>query len=88
MICENELALALYDKFPVSKGHVLVIPKRRVHIIPRYKGDVENPKGGVRNLIPNLMKYLAGFLLVLLVSKADALLTVSGGENDRQLPVI
>lgn len=23
-----------------------------VHIIPRYKGDVENPKGGVRHIIP------------------------------------
>lgn len=27
-ICENELAFAIYDKFPVNKGHVLVIPKR------------------------------------------------------------
>ena len=23
-----------------------------VHLIPRYKGDVENPIGGVRNIIP------------------------------------
>ena len=110
MVCENELALAFYDKFPVSKGHVLIIPKRHVpdyfgatneevvaihelvhevkeqldqrynpdgynigvnvglaggqtvfhlhvHVIPRYKGDVENPKGGVRNLMPNLVRY-------------------------------
>ena len=23
-----------------------------IHVIPRYKGDVENPKGGVRGVIP------------------------------------
>ncbi|MBX2867731.1 MAG: HIT family protein [Acidiferrobacterales bacterium] len=28
-----------------------------VHIIPRYKGDVENPKGGVRGVIPQRQKY-------------------------------
>jgi len=26
-----------------------------VHIIPRYKGDVENPRGGVRNIKPALV---------------------------------
>ena len=94
-------AIAFYDKFPVSKGHTLVVPARHVsnyfdlsaeeqcelwdlvnrckgildeefhpdgynvgfnckesagqsighvhiHIIPRYKGDMENPKGGER----------------------------------------
>ena len=28
-----------------------------MHIIPRYKGDVKNPKGGVRGVIPNKQKY-------------------------------
>ncbi len=28
-----------------------------IHLIPRYKGDVENPKGGVRGVIPDKMKY-------------------------------
>ena len=28
-----------------------------IHIIPRYKGDVENPKGGVRGVIPARQKY-------------------------------
>ena len=28
-----------------------------IHLIPRYKGDVENPKGGVRGVIPNKQKY-------------------------------
>lgn len=99
LICKNELARAIYDKFPVNEGHVLIIPKRHiaslfeatpeeiiamselvfqvktiidkkynpdgynigvnvgatagqtifhlhVHIIPRYKGDVPDPRGG------------------------------------------
>jgi diadenosine tetraphosphate (Ap4A) HIT family hydrolase len=28
-----------------------------VHMIPRYAGDVENPKGGVRGVIPSRQKY-------------------------------
>lgn len=28
-----------------------------VHLIPRYKGDVENPRGGVRGVIPSKQKY-------------------------------
>ncbi len=28
-----------------------------MHLIPRYKGDVENPKGGVRGVIPSKQKY-------------------------------
>jgi diadenosine tetraphosphate (Ap4A) HIT family hydrolase len=27
-IAENELAFAIYDHYPVNKGHVLIIPKR------------------------------------------------------------
>ena len=29
-ILENELAYAIYDKYPVGKGHMLFIPKRHV----------------------------------------------------------
>ena len=28
-----------------------------MHLIPRYAGDVENPKGGVRGVIPKKQKY-------------------------------
>jgi diadenosine tetraphosphate (Ap4A) HIT family hydrolase len=28
-----------------------------MHIIPRYTGDVENPKGGVRGVIPSKQSY-------------------------------
>ena len=28
-----------------------------MHLIPRYNGDVENPRGGVRGVIPNKKNY-------------------------------
>lgn len=28
-----------------------------IHVIPRYKGDVENPQGGVRHVIPGKAHY-------------------------------
>lgn len=108
---ENALGYVIYDKFPVSKGHSLIIPKRHVadyfetslnekislqllleeaqknlkekynpegfnigvnignhagqtvnhvhiHLIPRYKNDVPDPTGGVRNIIPEKGNYL------------------------------
>lgn len=109
-ITESALVYAVYDGYPVSKGHVLVIPKRHIsnyfdltaheqkacwlvvnhvkklisnefnpdgfnvgfnvdkaggqsvfhvhiHIIPRYLGDVKNPKGGIRHVIPDKGNY-------------------------------
>ena len=111
IITETEMAYAIFDKYPVSEGHILIIPKRHVgsyfdlsvqehtdcsiiinkikdmlkekykpdgynigvnigkfagqtiehihiHIIPRYKGDVINPVGGIRNVIPEKGNYL------------------------------
>ncbi len=105
LLTESATAYAIYDGYPASKGHVLVIPKRHVsnyfdlpfkeqsacwlmvnkvqeligkefapdgfnvgmninrdagqnvmhaviHIIPRYKGDVIGPRGGIRGVIP------------------------------------
>ncbi|MFN4294804.1 MAG: bifunctional class I SAM-dependent methyltransferase/HIT family protein [Thermoflexales bacterium] len=105
LLTESATCYAMLDKFPVSPGHALVIPKKHVtdyfdlsahtktalwlmvdrvkhllserfkpdgfniginigaaagqtvphahiHVIPRYLGDVENPRGGVRNVIP------------------------------------
>jgi diadenosine tetraphosphate (Ap4A) HIT family hydrolase len=109
-ILENNYAFAIYDQFPVSQGHTLIILKRHVsslfeasseeitsifdlgkqvqkylskqfkpdgynvgfneleaagqsiphchmHIIPRYKGDVKNPRGGIRGVIPGKQNY-------------------------------
>ncbi|MFN7813305.1 MAG: HIT domain-containing protein, partial [Planctomycetia bacterium] len=113
-LCANELAFAIYDRFPVSPGHVLVITRRvvptyfdctaaeqaavmelvgevkrlldarldpkpdgynvgfnagtaagqtvphvHVHVIPRYAGDMPDPRGGVRHVIPEKGNYLA-----------------------------
>lgn len=109
-ILENQLAIAIYDHYPVNKGHVLVIPKRHfasyfeatkeeiiafnalihkvkelldgelkpdgyniginvgesagqtifhlhIHVIPRYFGDVENPRGGIRKFKKPIVEY-------------------------------
>lgn len=33
------------------------IPHVHLHLIPRYKGDVENPRGGIRHIIPGKGNY-------------------------------
>jgi diadenosine tetraphosphate (Ap4A) HIT family hydrolase len=106
----GKLALGLWDGYPVSDGHALLVPKRHVatwfdatleeqaelnaaisiaraiilekyrpdglniginvgeaagqtifhlhvHVIPRYHGDVPNPRGGVRHVIPHKGDY-------------------------------
>ena len=107
---ENELACALEDRYPVTPGHLLVVPKRHsanwfeltdrerqainellllahdwlieryqpagfnigmncgvaagqtvfhthCHLIPRYEGDCDDPRGGVRAVIPDKQRY-------------------------------
>jgi diadenosine tetraphosphate (Ap4A) HIT family hydrolase len=36
------------------------IPHAHIHIIPRYKGDVPDPRGGIRLIIPEKAKYWQG----------------------------
>ena len=110
IVAKNDLCYARWDRFPVSKGHLLIIPFRHTedyfsltqeekraclslideskalieenfrpagynigfnvgeaagqtvmhchcHVIPRYKDDVENPKGGIRGVIPKKKDY-------------------------------
>ena len=33
------------------------VPHIHIHMIPRYTGDMENPRGGVRGVIPHKQKY-------------------------------
>lgn len=33
------------------------IPHLHIHVIPRYQGDVPNPRGGVRNIKPPIVPY-------------------------------
>ncbi len=107
---ESALAGAIWDGFPVSEGHALLVPKRHVgsffelseteqsdmlrllsevhrrlvelhhptgfnvglnigkaagqtvdhahlHVIPRYNGDVRDPRGGIRHVIPTKARY-------------------------------
>lgn len=108
---ENNLALAILDKYPITPGHRLIIPKRHcgsyfklenkeieacnellrtvrnqmmaedpdigdfnigindgplagqtvphchIHLVPRRKGDVGDPRGGIRHIIPGKGKY-------------------------------
>jgi diadenosine tetraphosphate (Ap4A) HIT family hydrolase len=35
------------------------IPHVHIHLIPRYNGDVENPRGGIRHVIPGKGDYLS-----------------------------
>jgi diadenosine tetraphosphate (Ap4A) HIT family hydrolase len=42
----------------VGKMAGQTIPHIHIHMIPRYKGDVENPQGGVRGVIPHKQKYV------------------------------
>jgi diadenosine tetraphosphate (Ap4A) HIT family hydrolase len=35
------------------------VPHLHIHVIPRYSGDVPNPRGGIRNVIPDKGNYLA-----------------------------
>ncbi|MFH1016788.1 MAG: HIT family protein [Pseudomonadota bacterium] len=106
----NDLAAALWDSYPISPGHALIIPHRHeadffalskeeqaaiwallplvrievekehrpaaynvginvgkaagqtvahahVHLIPRFKGDKEDPRGGVRWILPEKARY-------------------------------
>ncbi len=111
MFAQDQLAIALWDAYPVSPGHALIVPRRHtpgwfdasepeqsallslvssakvvidklhrpdgyniginngaaagqtvfhlhLHLIPRYVGDVDDPRGGVRHVIPAKANYL------------------------------
>jgi len=110
VVMQNDLCYARFDRYPVAKGHLLIIPFRHVadffdlspaerdaalalvwrarekldadfhpdgynvgvnvgepagqtvmhvhiHLIPRYTGDMQNPEGGVRGVIPEKRIY-------------------------------
>ena len=41
----------------VSKAAGQSVPHTHIHLIPRYLGDVEDPRGGVRSVIPENRTY-------------------------------
>ena len=42
----------------VGKAGGQSVPHIHIHMIPRYTGDMENPRGGVRGVIPHKQKYV------------------------------
>ena len=110
LLGENSSCIGFLDKYPVSLGHTLIVPRRHVvsffdltqdergnmfalldviktqlsteynpsgfnigindglaagqtimhvhlHLIPRFKNDVEDPRGGIRWVIPSKARY-------------------------------
>jgi diadenosine tetraphosphate (Ap4A) HIT family hydrolase len=41
----------------IGKAAGQSVPHIHIHIIPRYNGDMKNPRGGVRGVIPHKQKY-------------------------------
>jgi diadenosine tetraphosphate (Ap4A) HIT family hydrolase/5-methylcytosine-specific restriction endonuclease McrA len=134
IVVQNELCVALRDKYPVTPGHALVVPRRHVadyfdlgrpelnavhflleklkrqiqaddprvkgfnvgincgqaagqtvfhchvHLIPRREGDVDNPAGGVRHLIPGRGYYPTTSAAVERVHADDAIPDKRGEE--------
>lgn len=36
------------------------VPHAHIHVIPRYAGDVEDPRGGIRWVLPSKANYWSG----------------------------
>lgn len=137
---KTNLVYAIWDGFPVSDGHALIIPYRHVenwfdatedeqqalmfgieavkgfiqpqhnpdgfniginvgrvagqtvphlhvHVIPRYQGDVPDPRGGVRYVIPRKANYLADpFGHNSSIPQAPHDQSLVRGDNDPLLP--
>jgi len=42
----------------IGKAAGQSVPHIHIHMMPRYTGDIENPRGGVRGVIPTKQKYV------------------------------
>lgn len=41
----------------INESSGQTVPHVHIHLIPRYKGDVEEPRGGVRGVVPERKNY-------------------------------
>ena len=41
----------------IGKAGGQSVPHIHIHVIPRYEGDMQDPRGGVRGVIPDKQKY-------------------------------
>ncbi len=55
IILESKYSLAVYDKFPVNKGHLLIIPKRH---IANYFALTQNEKNDIWKLADKASEFL------------------------------
>lgn len=55
IVLDAELAYVINDKFPVTAGQTIM--HSHIHLIPRRKNDVVNPRGGVRGVVPGMRSY-------------------------------
>ena len=62
----NKLKAILDEKFKPSGYNIGIninesagqtVPHVHIHLIPRYTGDVKEPRGGVRGVIPDKRDY-------------------------------
>ncbi|NLD76006.1 MAG: HIT domain-containing protein, partial [Acidimicrobiales bacterium] len=56
-----------------------------VHVIPRYRGDVDDPRGGIRHVIPGRGNYLAPVPAATAAPAGPALVTPLDGHLRRKL---
>lgn len=64
--CKKMLAHVGVDKIPdaynfgINDGEAAgrTVDHLHIHLIPRYFGDVEDPRGGVRHIIPGMGNYM------------------------------
>ena len=59
LILERHSPLGFNIGINIGEAAGQSVPHLHIHLIPRYSGDVEDPIGGVRNVIPDKGNYLA-----------------------------